>query len=82
MTKWEYLVVEIRDPNSESTIFIINGGERQYGDQWYAANIPYQLNKLGQEGWELINIGKGNLTYHAMYTFKRPILDGHTLENE
>ena len=75
MAKWEYLVVEVASPYSPDTAtFKINGGERQRGDQWLADNIPDELNKLGEEGGELIKIGKANtLHWSVMYTFKRPL---------
>jgi len=84
MTKWEYLVVEVMwtDPQPSrlgdgskpnSTKFKING-EVQSGNQWLVENIHDELNKLGEEGWELIKIGKANShNYSVMYTFKRPL---------
>ena len=84
MAKWEYLVVEVANPDPQmghydekkpdSTVFKINGVEQQRGDQWLADNIPDELNKLGEEGWQLIKIGKANtFQWSVMYTFKRPL---------
>ena len=84
MRKWEYLVVEIVSPNPRGhpegdgtrpeARWRVNGGAMKSGDQWYAENIPGELNKLGLEGWELIKIGRGNFNHTAvMYTFKRPM---------
>ena len=73
MTKWEYLVVEVR--TSENCWFIENGGERQSdGDRWRTWTIPTELNELGKKGWELIKIGRANdPSCQVMYTFKRPL---------
>ena len=80
--KWEYLVVEVQNPDPKPdyegnlrdyTIFKING-KQQRGDQWLADNIPDELNKLGEEGWELIKIGRANSGgWSVMYTFRRPL---------
>ena len=88
MAKWEYLVVEVQNvdpqehwhpdadkprPRPDSTAFKING-EVQQGNQWLVENIPDELNKLGEEGWQLIKIGKANtFKWSVMYTFKRPL---------
>ena len=75
--------MEVHNPNAKasyyekdrpsSTEFKING-EKKRGDQWFTENIPDELNRLGEEGWELIKIGKANTEgYSVMYTFKRPL---------
>ena len=80
MKQWEYLVVEVMNPNSKTeygdpapTPYKING-EQMKGMEWIADNIHVELNKLGKEGWELIKIGRGNSESHSlMYTFKRQL---------
>ena len=80
MKQWEYLVVEVKNPNSKEdngdpgpTPYKINGKQMK-GMEWLADNIHVELNKLGKEGWELIKIGKGNSEWYTlMYTFKRQL---------
>ena len=65
MQKWEYLVL-IHAWNEERQDFFWNN------DPTDPDKIERKLNKLGQEGWELIDTRAISLS-SAYYHFKRPI---------
>ena len=71
MQKWEY--IEVTDPMREDgkSVHIYRNGTEALPESMAASLYDY-LNKLGDEGWELVNFAfYPNRT--AFYYFKRPI---------
>lgn len=68
MTKWEYLTIELTQvKNGEGFIAV---------KEWKATAITEQLNKYGQDGWELVDIvAPDNMSSYGktFATFKRSI---------
>jgi len=73
-TKWEYMTVSSHQGGDryDTPDLIINGKRTgtSYQD-WQGAGLIDNLNKLGQDNWELIKIRSysGGITYF----FKRPV---------
>ncbi len=65
MQKWEYLVL-VHAWNEEKQDFFWNN------DSTDPDKIERKLNKLGQEGWELVDT-RTISSASAFYHFKRPI---------
>ncbi|HEX2995803.1 MAG TPA: hypothetical protein VHP14_13340 [Anaerolineales bacterium] len=71
MTKWEYIEVTapMRDDNQSVRIYL--NGEEALSESRTSALYDF-LNKLGREGWEMINF-----TFYpnrtAFYYFKRAV---------
>jgi hypothetical protein len=71
--QWEYLVVSFHEQNGWHARFI-NGHEL---DNWQRGpQLHDVLDQLGEDGWELINVVKGEALYGTMDRiqtfFKRP----------
>ena len=78
MTKWEYMVVQLRagEGGIVHTVFV-NGEEASVAKtRGWKSNRYKMLNKVGSQGWELIKI-RGDDTTHSIgreyFTFKRPL---------
>ena len=72
-TQWEYLVVSFHEQNGWHARFI-NGREL---DNWQRGpQLHDVLDQLGEDGWELINVVKGEALYGTLDRiqafFKRP----------
>jgi hypothetical protein len=55
--KWEYKQVDVTE---------------LLGDPATFKNLPINLNKLGEEGWELVAVGPSKDGGISQYVFKRP----------
>lgn len=65
---WEYMEVVFRDYSGYRPRYV--NGEEQKG--WKEAPIIYEyLNRLGEQGWELVGVGGQNNREMPAY-FKRP----------
>jgi len=68
MQKWEYTQLQVGDYTSEGLArLILQDGRRVYLDR-NGMLITEYLNKLGRDGWELVNIVNNEVFY-----LKRPI---------
>ena len=68
MQKWEYLHVNVgfTDVNHFATVKL-NGKQTQLHPKWSQSDLFEYLNKLGKEGWEIVN------SEGFSYLFKRPL---------
>ena len=57
MKKWEYMIVDSKDVSGGS---IFTGKDRSQVDKY--------LNQIGQEGWEIINLGFRELDNRFEFT--------------
>ena len=72
-TKWEYMTVSSHKGNSHDPSDVIINGKRtgtSFRD-WQGAGLIDNLNKLGQDNWELIKIRSYSIG--ITYFFKRPV---------
>jgi hypothetical protein len=67
MQKWEYLQVGMVAAGGHIDTLVVNGKSTAIKPKWSMSDFWEHLNKLGKEGWEMIN-GGGIVFY-----FKRPI---------
>lgn len=71
MTKWEYLRITVSYRESGIIDHASTGLDELLSDV-----APHEwdtyLNKLGDEGWELVNVNMWNDGYAELYYFKRP----------
>ena len=78
MTKWEYMVVQLRsgEGGSVHTVFVNGEKASEAKTRGWNSNRYKMLNKVGSQGWELIKI-RGDDTSHTFglehFTFKRPL---------
>jgi hypothetical protein len=76
--KWEYTIVHTDRLNTPSGPQLAPIWRRKYAD---GSTDWDQINKLGQEGWEMVSafpvVGGGTLLYLA-FVFKRPKRAGNT----
>jgi hypothetical protein len=74
MQKWEYLTIYVSyTDESKSVIDSVSFNNRHafsnmVKDEWYA-----YLKKLGNEGWELVNVHHAHDERNETYYFKHPI---------
>ena len=72
MQKWEYLFVSCEFEKEQWRPKYVNGQELK---NWHDINLYDYSNKLGDEGWEMVNTtshGAGNFTYIFRVVFKKP----------
>ena len=77
MQKWEYLVLYIKLSNDGTISFVLENYLPSYNfdKEKNIIGIAEYLNKLGDEGWEMISIQNremGNFL-NTTYYFKRPV---------
>ena len=69
MTKWDYKIIDLSNStsmgytNPETELF----KENHEGDNWKLAMMNIEINKLGQEGWEMVSMNRADQIY-----MKRP----------
>ena len=69
MTKWDYKIIDLSNStsmgytNPETELF----KENHEGDNWKLAMMNIEINKLGQDGWEMVSNNGSDQIY-----FKRP----------
>ena len=76
MQKWEYLRLDVtyndRTINPGIHNIVLNGTEKiskEDSDNW--DTLQLYINRLGQEGWELVSHAKSD--YHEVFYFKHPV---------
>jgi len=69
MTKWEYLIIRGHEHRNGEKPSRVNGRELQ--DWKKGPDICDYINRVGDEGWELVNVA---LVFRnsSLYYFKRP----------
>ena len=77
MQKWEYLQLvyygdgyDDADEQSTITIFINNS---EAVSKFKLSELHIYLNKLGRDGWEMVNFTPNTEHAYPTYYFKRPI---------
>lgn len=68
-TKWDYKIIDLSNStsmgytNPETELF----KENHEGDNWKLTMMNIEINKLGQEGWEMVSMNGADQIY-----MKRP----------
>lgn len=74
MTKWEYLTIVLvyRDHEDSGIIERAATGREEVLNNVLPSEWEENMNKLGDDGWELVNVVAWDDGYAERYSFKRP----------
>jgi len=70
MQKWEYTELDVKwsNVNTVKTAYL---DDKVVLSQTNVSNLRAYLNKLGQEGWEMVHVNFAS--WESFYYFKRPL---------